>query len=347
MSKKNTKRVSSKKKVRIAINGFGRIGRAAFEVALSHKEIEIVAINDLTDTKTLSHLLTYDTVYGKFDREVKYDDSGIIVDRKRYQVLSVKDPKKLPWKKMKIDVVLECTGRFVKNESSKSHIDAGAKRVIISAPSKGTGSVTTYVKGVNDTSYDKKDKLISNASCTTNCISPIMRILSDAFGVEKAFMTTIHGYTSSQNLVDGPHKDLRRARAAAQNIIPTTTGAAIATTKVLPDLGGKFDGIAMRVPVIDGSLSDFTVITEKEVTVKKINDTFKKASRNPIYKGVIDVTDVPIVSSDIIGNSHSAIIDLNFTKVIGGNMVKILAWYDNEWGYANRLVEMAKVVSQN
>ncbi len=340
------KKKTANKKTRIAINGFGRIGRAAFEIALEHKNIEIVAINDLTDTKTLAHLLTYDTVYGKFDRVVKYSDTHIMVGKKKYSVLSVADPKKLPWKKMKIDVVLECTGRFVKNGLAKSHITAGAKRVIISAPAKGTGDVTTYVKSANDELYNPNDKVISNASCTTNCISPIMRIMDDAFGIEKAMMTTIHGYTSTQNLVDGPHKDLRRARAAAQNIIPTTTGAAIATTKTLPRLENKFDGIAIRVPVINGSLSDFTIITSKDVTTDQVNRLLKRSVKNPIYKGIVDVTEALIVSSDIIGNSHSAIVDLSFTKVVGGNMVKLLAWYDNEWGYANRLVDMASIVNQ-
>lgn len=336
--------MAKKNKIRVAINGFGRIGRAAFEVALEHKNLEVVAINDLTDTKTLAHLFTYDTVHGKAEHSVKYDEKDLIIDRKKYPVLAIKEPKKLPWKKMKVDVVLECTGRFVKDGAAEGHIKAGAKKVIVSAPAKGKGNVQTYVKGSNDEEYDPKHKVISNASCTTNCISPIMRVMADTFGIEKALMTTVHGYTSNQNLVDGPHSDLRRARAAAMNIIPTSTGAAIATTKTLPELEGKFDGMAIRVPVIDGSLSDFTIITSKDVTVEQVNAAFKKAAKNPIYQGIIRITEDPIVSSDIIGDSHSAIVDIAFTKVVGGNMVKILAWYDNEWGYANRLVEMADVV---
>lgn len=335
----------SHKKIRIAINGFGRIGRAAFEVALEHKNLEVVAINDLTDTKTLAHLFKYDTVHGIAAHKVDADEHHIIIDRKKYPVLAIPEPKKLPWKKMKVDVVLECTGRFVKDGAARDHVKAGAKKVVVSAPTKGAGDVQTYVKGVNDEEYNKKHDVVSNASCTTNCISPVMRIIGDAFGIEKAMMTTIHGYTSTQNLVDGPHKDLRRARAAAQNIIPTSTGAAIATTEAIPELAGKFDGMAVRVPVIDGSLSDFTIITKKEVTVEKVNAALKKAAKNPIYEGIVRVTEDPIVSSDIIGDSHSAIVDLGFTQVVGGNMVKILAWYDNEWGYANRLVEMAYVVT--
>ncbi len=333
------------KKVRIAINGFGRIGRAAFEVALEHKNIEVVAINDLTDTKTLAHLFTYDTVHGKAMHSVRFDEHNLIINRKTYPVLAVAEPKKLPWKRMNVDVVLECTGRFVKDGEAKAHIKAGAKKVIISAPAKGKGNVQTYVKGANDENYNQNHHVVSNASCTTNCISPVMRVMADTFGIEKAMMTTIHGYTSTQNLVDGPHKDLRRARAAAMNIIPTTTGAAISTAEALPQLEGKFDGMAIRVPVIDGSLSDFTIITSKDVTVEQVNNAFKKATKNPIYEGIIRITEDPIVSSDIIGDSHSAIVDIAFTKVVGGNMVKILAWYDNEWGYANRLVEMVDVVS--
>jgi glyceraldehyde 3-phosphate dehydrogenase len=332
------------KKIRVAINGFGRIGRQAFKIALDKKNIEVVALNDLTDTKTLAHLLTYDTVYGKYDKKVTSDNRHIIISRKKFLVTAQPEPKKLPWKKLKIDVVLESTGRFVKDGAARAHLKAGAKKVIISAPSKGSSQAQTFVKGVNDHQYKSQD-IVSNASCTTNCISPVIRVMADNFGVEKAMMTTVHGYTADQRLQDAPHRDLRRARAAAQNTIPTTTGAAIATTKALPELAGKFDGIAIRVPVIVGSLSDFTILTSKEVTPDKINSVFKKAEKNPIYAGIIKTTSDPVVSSDIIRDSHSAIIDLNFTRVVGGNMAKVLAWYDNEWGYANRLVEMIDVVS--
>lgn len=332
------------KKIRVAINGFGRIGRQAFKVALNKKNIEIVALNDLTDTATLAHLLKFDTVYGKYHKKVTSDKQHLSINGKKYLVTAIPEPKKLPWKKLKIDVVLECTGRFVKDGQARDHLKAGAKKVIVSAPAKGSGSVQTFVKGVNDHNYDSQD-VVSNASCTTNCISPVIRIIADNFGIEKAMMTTIHGYTADQRLQDAPHRDLRRARAAALNTIPTTTGAAIATTKALPELAGKFDGMAIRVPVIVGSLSDFTIVTSKKVTPDKINNAFKRAAKNPIYKGIVKTTSEPIVSSDIIGDPHSAIVDLSFTKVVGGNMAKVLAWYDNEWGYSNRLVEMIDVVA--
>lgn len=333
------------KKIRVAINGFGRIGRQAFKIALEKKNIDVVAINDLTDTKTLAHLLKYDTVYGTYEKKVAFDEHHVIVGNKRFTVTAVPDPQKLPWKKLKVDVVLECTGRFVQDGASRAHIKAGAKRVILSAPAKGSGGVETFVKGVNDQHYKKQD-IISNASCTTNCISPVMRIIEETFGIEKAMMTTVHGYTADQRLQDAPHKDLRRARAAAQNTIPTTTGAAIATTKTIPALEGKFDGLAIRVPVIVGSLSDFTILTKKNVTVDAVNRAFKKAEKNPIYKGVLRTTEDPIVSSDIIGDIHSSIVDLSFTKVVDGNMLKILAWYDNEKGYSNRLVEMIQTIAR-
>jgi len=333
------------KKIRVAINGFGRIGRQAFKVAIKKKNLEVVVINDLTDNKTLSHLLKYDTVYGTLEANVSSDVEHIIYNRKKIPVLSIPKLENLPWNKYKVDVVLECTGRFVKDGAAKIHIRAGAKRVIVSAPANGKKSdMQTFVKGVNTEEYNKQ-KVVSNASCTTNCISPVMRVIADSFGIEKAMMTTVHGYTADQNLVDGPHKDLRRARAASTNIIPTTTGAAIATTEALPDLKDKFDGMAIRVPVIVGSLSDFTILTSRDVTVEKVNQAFKKAEKNPIYKGIIRITSDPIVSSDIIGDTHSAIVDLEFTKVVGGNMVKVLAWYDNELGYSNRLVEMIEVVT--
>lgn len=329
-------------KKRIAINGFGRIGRAAFKIALTNKNLEVIAINDLTDNQTLAHLLKYDTVYGVYDKKVKADDNYLIVNGKKYPVFAKPNPVKLPWKKMKVDVVLECTGRFVKDNAAYAHIKAGAKRVIISAPAKGRGEVSTCLIGVNDHDLDK-DKVVSNASCTTNSIGPLTALIDAKFKIRKAFLTTIHSYTANQNIVDGPNKDLRRARAAAQNIVPTTTGAAIATTKILPQLTGKFDGLAVRVPTICGSLSDLAYLVEKKTTVKQVNRVIKQASQTTL-KGIIEYSEQPLVSSDIIGNPHSAIIDGLSTKVIDGDFIKILAWYDNEWGYSNRLVEMAEKI---
>jgi len=316
-------------KKRIAINGFGRIGRAAFKIILERDDSEVVAINDLTDKATLAHLLKYDSVYRQFEPEVGSDEDHIIVDGHKFLVLSEREPKQLPWKDLEVDVVLECTGVFLTSEASQAHIDAGAKRVIISAPAKDDVTMTV-VKGVSD-DISSDDRILSNASCTTNCIAPVMYVISKAFGVEKAMMTTIHAYTADQSLVDGPHKDLRRARAAAQNIIPTTTGAAIATGKVIPAVQGLFDGLAIRVPVITGSLSDITFVTEAKVTIEEINNALQTAAENE-YQGIIEVTDKPIAS---------AIVDLSLTNVVGGNLVKVIAWYDNEWGYSNRLVDMA------
>ncbi|MBU0964023.1 type I glyceraldehyde-3-phosphate dehydrogenase [Patescibacteria group bacterium] len=331
--------------LRIAINGFGRIGRAALKVALTKKDIKIVALNDLTDNKTLAHLLQYDTVYGKFDKKVSYNDNSIIVDGQEYPVLSEKEPAKLPWSDLKIDIVIESTGRFRTEEEASAHITAGAKRVIISAPAKG-GNVQTFVMGVNNNQV-KDQKIISNASCTTNCIAPVAAILHGKFGVKKASMTTIHSYTADQNIVDGPHKDLRRARAAAQNIIPTTTGAAAATTETIPELAGLFDGLAIRVPTPIVSLSDLTILLKKKVTVEDINNAFKQAVKKPLYMGVVEVTEEPLVSSDLIGNPHTSIVDLSLTKVIDGDLVKVIAWYDNEWGYANALVKMCQEIGNN
>lgn len=334
---------------RIAINGFGRVGRAAFRAALDNKNLEVIAVNDLIDNKSLAHLLQYDTVYGEYSKKVQGTKEGIKVDNKLYRVFEEKEPAKLPWGKLKVDVVLECTGRFTNKKAASDHIKAGAKRVIISAPAKDNSQ--TLVLGTKLTSdcvkEGKCDPVISMASCTTNCISPVIQVLESKFGIEKAMMTTVHGYTADQNLVDGPHRDLRRARAAAQNIIPTTTGAAIATTKVVPSLKNLFDGIALRVPVITGSASDITaVLKRKKVTVKQINDEFKKATKNPLFKNILAVSNKPLVSSDFIGNPHSAIVDLDFTRVVGGNLVKVLAWYDNEWAYSLRLVEMAENVGK-
>lgn len=330
--------------IKLAINGFGRIGRAAFKIALEKVGVDIVALNDLTDTKTLAYLLQYDTVYGKYDKDVSSDEDSIIVDNKEYKVLGEKEPAKLPWRKLEVDVVIESTGRFVTEELASAHLKAGAKRVVISAPAKG-GKVETFVMGVNQGKLTDQ-KIISNASCTTNCIAPVAAILHGKFGIKKATMTTIHSYTADQNLVDGPHKDLRRARAAAQNIVPTTTGAAIATTKTIPELEGLFDGMAIRVPTPIVSLSDFTILMKKKVTVEEVNRAFKEAKNNPLYKEVLDVTEEPLVSSDLIGNLFAAIVDLSLTKVIDGDLVKVVAWYDNEWGYSNTLVRICQEIGK-
>jgi glyceraldehyde 3-phosphate dehydrogenase len=331
------------KKIKIAINGFGRIGRHAFKIALKNKNLEVVAINDLTDTKTLAHLLKYDTAYKQTNLKINYSEKFLIINNKKIEVFAQKDPSTLPWKKLKVDVVIESTGVFTNSEGLSLHLKAGAKKVILSAPAKGDG-VKTYVKGINDSDY-KGEKIINNASCTTNCTAPVMKVLSENFGIEKAMLTTIHSYTSDQRLQDAPHKDLRRSRAAAQNMVPTSTGAAIATAQVLPEIENKFDGIAVRVPTITASLSDITVLLKKDVTEKQVNDAFVKASKGKL-KGILAVTDEDLVSSDFIGNESSSIVDLSLTKVIGGNMLKIIAWYDNEWGYANRLVEMAETVGK-
>lgn len=336
--------------IKIAINGFGRIGRAAFKAALGNKNLEVVGINDLMDNKTLAHLLKYDTVYGEYSKSVQGTKEGIKVNGKLYPVFEEKDPAKLPWGKLKVDVVLECTGRFTNKRDAAEHLKAGAKQVIISAPAKDmvTQTLIYGTKYSVDCLKTKKcDAVISMASCTTNCIAPVIQVLESKFGIEKAMMTTVHSYTADQNLVDGPHRDLRRARAAACNIIPTTTGAAIATTKTVPNLRNLFDGISIRVPTVCASISDITaVLKRKKVTVKQVNDEFKKAAKNPLFKNILAVSGKPLVSSDFIGTSYSAIVDLEFTRVVGGNLVKILAWYDNEWAYSLRLVEMAQEVGK-
>lgn len=335
--------------LRVAINGFGRIGRAAFKIASARKGMQIVAINDLTDPGALAHLLRYDTVYGRYGREVKALRQAVVVDGVKIPILVEKEPSKLPWKRLKVDVVLECTGRFVQDGAAKAHLTAGAKRVIVSAPTKG-GGVKTYLLGVNDKEY-KGDGVLSNASCTTNCVGPVAKVMTSAFGVKRATMTTTHSYTAEQNLVDGPpptlHRDLRRARAAAENIAPTTSGAAISTAEVIPELKGLFDGFALRVPTAIVSITDFTFLVKKKTTIQAVNAAFKRAVSNPSYKGVLAVTNDPVVSSDFIGDEHSAIVDLGLTNVIGGDFVKVVAWYDNEWGYACRLVEMAELVGKS
>ncbi len=325
--------------LKVAINGFGRIGRTAFKIALDKfsDQIEIVGINDLTDSKTLAHLLKYDSNYGIWDHNISNDDTHIIVEDKSFEVFKEKEPDKLPWGKLEVDVVIESTGHFTDKEGASLHLKAGAKKVIISAPAKG-GDVPTLVLGVNGDSY-KGEGVVNNASCTTNCIAPVAEVINNKFGILKAMMTTIHAYTQDQNLQDGPHKDLRRARAAAQNIVPTSTGAAIATTETIPALKGLFDGVAIRVPVPVGSISDFTFLLKKKVTVEEINKALEEASESPLLKGILAVTSEPLVSSDIVGRSESAIVDLGLTQVVDGDMVKIFAWYDNEFGYSNRLVE--------
>ena len=337
---------------KIAINGFGRIGRAAFKAALENKNLEVVAINDLMDIKMLAHLLQYDSVYGQYEKSVIPTREGVKVQGKLYPVFGEKDPGKLPWKKLKVDVVLECTGVFRSKKDAGGHLAAGAKQVIISAPAKDNAT-ETLILGTKDSDdrlkKGKTDQVVSMASCTTNCISPVIDVLASRFGIEKAMMPTVHSYTADQNLVDGPHQsDFRRARAAAFNIVPTSTGAAIATTKVVKGLDKMFDGIALRVPTICGSISDITaVLKRKKVTVKQINDAFKKAVKDPIFKKVLAVTNKPLVSSDIIGNCYSSVVDLEFTKVVGGNLVKVLAWYDNEWAYSLRLTEMAEALGKS
>lgn len=327
-------------RTRVAINGFGRIGRNAFKVAFDRKDIEIVAINDLTDTKMLAHLLKYDSNYGNYPHEVANDEKHIIVNNAKIPVFAEKDPAQLPWKEHEVDVVIESTGFFVKSEAAKAHIDAGAKRVVISAPAKDDGA-ETIVLGANEEQLDEsKSQVFSNASCTTNSLAAIMDIMEREFGVEKAMMTTVHSYTADQRLQDAPHKDYRRARAAAQNIIPTTTGAAIAVTKTVPSLKGKFDGMAIRVPTSVVSISDVTMLLKKDTTVDEINSTIKKICDEPYYQGIITYSEDELVSSDFIGNSHSGIVDLPSTNVVDGNLAKVAVWYDNEWGYSNRLVEL-------
>jgi glyceraldehyde 3-phosphate dehydrogenase len=327
----------------IAINGFGRIGRQAFKVAFAKKNIKIVGINDLTDTKTLAHLLKHDTSYGLYDMPVEYDEKNLIIKGKKIPVFAEKDPSLLPWGKLKVEIVLECTGRFTDKAGAELHVKAGAKKVVISAPAKG-GGVPTYVRAVNCAKCKKEtSNVINNASCTTNNIAPVMAVLNEKFGIEKAMMTTVHGYTADQNLQDGPHKDLRRARAAAENIVPTTTGAAIAVTEVIPAVTGVFDGLSLRVPVPTVSISDMTVLLKKNVTKEDINKAMVEASKTERFAGVLTTTTEPLVSSDFIGDTHSATVDLNLTNVVGGNLVKVVAWYDNEVGYANRLVEIAEL----
>ena len=326
--------------VNIAINGFGRIGRNAFKIAFERSDVKVVAINDLTDTKTLAHLLKHDSSYGTYQHDVGHDDTGIIVNGQHIAVLAEKDPAQLPWGQYNVDVVIESTGFFVDPALARAHIDGGgAKKVVISAPAKGDGA-DTIVLGVNEDKIENSTDVISNASCTTNCITPVMAVLESHFGIEKALMTTIHSYTASQKLQDAPAKDLREARAAAENIVPTTTGASIAAAKALPALEGVFGGLSVRVPTPVVSMSDFAVVLKRNVTIEDINNSFIESAKLPFYQGILDVTEEELVSSDFKGNSHSAIVDLKLTNVVGGNLIKVVAWYDNVWGYSNRLVEL-------
>lgn len=331
---------------RVAINGFGRIGRSAFKIAFERSDIEVVAINDLTDTKTLAYLLKYDSNYGTYQYDVSSDDTGIIVDGKHIAVLSERDPRSLPWRGMSIDVVIESTGFFTKSEDASKHIQAGAKRVVISGPTKSE-DVDTIVLGANDEKITASTPVVSNASCTTNSLGAAMAILDANFGIEKSMLTTVHSYTASQKVQDAPAKDPREGRNAAENIVPTSTGAAIAVTKVLPGLRGKFDGISMRVPTPVVSISDVTVLLSRNVTVEEVNSVFIKASKEPFYQGVLTVSDNPLVSRDYIGSSYSGIVDLALTRVVDGNLAKVCIWYDNEWGYSNRLIELVADIGRS
>ena len=327
---------------RVGINGFGRIGRNFFRAAIEQgADLEVVAVNDLTDNKTLAHLLKYDSIMGRFNGEVSYDDEGIIVDGKHIKVLAQRDPADLPWGELGVEVVVESTGFFTDGEKAAAHIAAGAKKVVISAPAKNVDG--TFVMGVNDGDYDPATmNIISNASCTTNCLAPLAKVLHENFGIERGIMTTIPSYTGDQRVLDAPHKDLRRARAADLNMIPTKTGAAQAVALVLPELKGKFDGLAVRVPTPTGSLTDLTFVASKEVSVEAIQAAVKAAAEGEL-KGVLEYTEDPIVSTDIVGNPHTSIFDATETKVIG-NLVKVLSWYDNEWGYSNALVRLTSLV---
>jgi glyceraldehyde 3-phosphate dehydrogenase len=331
--------------VKIGINGFGRIGRNFFRAAMAKdSNIEIVAVNDLTDNKTLAHLLKYDTITGRLNAEVTFDDDQIVINGTAIKVFAERDPSNLPWGDLGVDIVIESTGRFTKSVDAAKHIAAGAKKVIVSAPASGD-DVATVVLGVNEGDYDPAvHNIISNASCTTNCLAPLAKVFMDSFGIDSGFMTTVHAYTADQNLQDGPHSDLRRARAAAQNVIPTSTGAAKALGVVIPELVGKLDGYALRVPVITGSITDLTITTSSAVTVEQVNAAYKAAAEGPL-KGILKYTEDELVSSDIVGDPHSSIFDAGLTKVIG-NQVKVASWYDNEWGYSNRLVDIAEYVGE-
>jgi glyceraldehyde 3-phosphate dehydrogenase len=328
--------------IKVAINGFGRIGRMVYKAGFKDKAIEFVAINDLTDAKTLAHLLKYDSTHGKFPGKVEAKDKAIVVDGKEIKVFAEKDPSKLPWKDLAVDVVIESTGIFTSRDQCQPHINAGAKKVILSAPGKDKENpIKTIVMGVNDEQITPNDTMVSNASCTTNCLAPLAKVLNKAFGIKRGFMNTIHSYTNDQKVLDAPHSDLRRARSAALSIIPTTTGAAKAVGLVMPELNGKLDGTSLRVPTPDGSITDLTCELEKPATKEEINAAIKAAADGEL-KGILEYTEDPIVSADIIGNPHSSIFDAQLTMVMAGNFVKVFSWYDNEWGYSNRMIDIVK-----
>ena len=332
--------------IKLAINGFGRIGRNAFKIAFERRDVKVVAINDLTDTKTLAHLLKHDSSYGTYDRDVKFDEENLIVDGEKIRVYAEKEPKNLPWKEHRVDVVIESTGFFTDPAKAAAHLEAGAEKVVISAPAKGEGAKTIVI-GVNEDTVTEDDKILSNASCTTNCIAPVMKVLEDNFGIEKALMTTVHSYTASQRILDAPAKDLREARAAAENIVPTSTGASKAAALTIPALKGKFDGLSIRVPTPVVSLADITAVLKKDTTIEELQEVFKNAAKEPFYEGILGVSEEPLVSIDYRGNSHSSIVDLPLINVVDKNLVKVVAWYDNEWGYSNRLVELAADFGKN
>ncbi len=334
--------------IRCAINGFGRIGRLVMRAGFGNPDFEFVAVNDITDAKTLAHLLKFDSVHGIWNRDVSAGDNAIIVDGKEIEVYSEKDPSKLPWKDLEIDVVIESTGKFRKPEDAELHLKAGARKVLLSAPwRKPREQDLTIVMGVNDSSYDpKKHNMVSTASCTTNCLAPVVKVLNDAFGIVKAQMTTVHAFTNDQRILDLPHSDLRRARSAFVSMIPTSTGAAKAIGLVIPELSGKISAIAIRVPVADGSLVDLNAEVSRNVTVEEVNAAFKQASENPPLKGYLEYSERELVSSDIVGNPHSAVFDSLLTSVIDGNLVKVLAWYDNEWAYSNRMIDMMRMMAR-
>jgi glyceraldehyde 3-phosphate dehydrogenase (phosphorylating) len=329
--------------LKVGINGFGRIGRLVFRHLHGNPRVEIVAINDITDAPTLAHLLARDSVHGAFRGKVQAADGALLVDGKSVRVLAEKDPAKLPWRELGVTVVIESTGLFTKREAAAKHLEAGAQKVMISAPAKGED--LTIVKGVNDHLYDKsKHHIVSTASCTTNCLAPVVKVLHDAFGVERGLMTTVHAYTNDQRILDLPHQDLRRARAAQVNIIPTTTGAAVAVTKVLPELEGRLDGMAMRVPVSDGSVVDLVAMLRRPVTKEQVNQAVREAAGKPPLAGILEYSEEPLVSSDVIGNPHSAVFDALSTTVLDKTMVKVVAWYDNEFAYAKRMAELLEIL---
>jgi glyceraldehyde 3-phosphate dehydrogenase len=328
----------------VAINGFGRIGRAAFRILLATPELQVVAVNDLVPTDNLAYLLKYDTVYGRYQKTVETDGDNLLVGGKPYPVLHETDPARLPWADLEVDIALECTGVFRTAEDLEKHLQAGAKYAILSAPPKSE-DVPTVVHGVNSPG-EGSIRMISCASCTTNCVAPIVEVMGRRIGIKKAIMTTIHAYTASQSIVDGPAKKTRRGRAGAANFVPTTTGAAIATTKALPQYHGRFDGVAVRVPIPAGSLSDVVFVTERETTVEEVNEVFREEAKSARYEGILGITEDPVVSSDIIEDSHASVVDLSMTQVVDGDLVKVMAWYDNEWGYASQMIREAVEISK-